>query len=64
MFVRQLNIKTAMKYNKTLLKILSAREDISDYLFHFTKGSDAKNTLTSILGDSEIKDVKRGYICF
>jgi hypothetical protein len=41
------------------------REDISDYLFHFTKGEDAFLTLEQIIADEAIKDVKNnGYICF
>lgn len=51
--------------NKTLLQIISAREDISDYLFHFTKGSYAKETLDKIMQDNAIIDVgNRGYLCF
>lgn len=51
--------------NSTLLQILSSREDISDYLFHFTKGINAYDTLIQILGDSKLIDVnKKGYICF
>ena len=41
------------------------REDISDYLFHFTKGEDAFLTLEQIIAEGAIKDVnKNGYICF
>lgn len=41
------------------------REDISDYLFHFTKGEDAFLTLGQIITEGAIKDVnKNGYICF
>ena len=51
--------------NQTLLKILASREDLSDYLFHFTKGKNAFETLTVILNDGLLKDVnKRGYLCF
>ena len=51
--------------NSTLLHILASREDISDYLFHFTKGKKAFETLGAILNDGKIKDVnKRGYLCF
>ena len=51
--------------NSTLKAILAAREDISDYLFHFTRGSKAFETLLRILADGELKDIKRnGYICF
>jgi hypothetical protein len=41
------------------------REDISDYLFHFTKGENALFTLEKIIADEAIKDVNNnGYICF
>lgn len=33
------------------------REDISDYLFHFTKGEDALFILDKIINDGAIKDV-------
>ena len=50
---------------KTVFDIFKTREDISDYLFHFTKGSGAKETLKSILKDKKLKDKRsRGYICF
>ena len=42
--------------NSTLKAILAAREDISDYLFHFTRGSKAFETLLRILADGELKD--------
>lgn len=51
--------------NKTLSEILNSREDLSDYLFHFTKGRSAKETLMSIINDNAIKDVNHtGRICF
>ncbi len=51
--------------NNTLLNILKSREDISDYVFHFTKKADAKDILTQILADGAIKDISgNGYICF
>lgn len=51
--------------NQTLLKIIASREDISDYLFHFTKGSNAFDTLLKIAKDSQLKDIKNnGVICF
>jgi hypothetical protein len=51
--------------NQTLLKIIASREDISDYLFHFTKGSHAFETLGQIIDDRQIKDVNQnGVICF
>lgn len=51
--------------NHTLLKIIASREDISDYLFHFTKGSNAFDTLIKIVDDKQLKDVNNnGVICF
>lgn len=51
--------------NSTLLQILASREDLSDYLFHFTRGKKAFETLEKILNDGKLKDVyKRGYLCF
>ena len=51
--------------NETLKTILETRYDLSDYLFHFTKGEGAKETLTQILTDKKIKDInKQGRICF
>lgn len=51
--------------NNTLLNILKSREDISDYVFHFTKKAHAKDILTQILADGAIKDISgNGYICF
>ncbi len=51
--------------NQTLVKILQSREDISDYVFHFTKHHNAKETLSNILEEESIKDIKNsGYICF
>lgn len=51
--------------NNTLLNILKSREDISDYVFHFTKKANAKDILTQILADGAIKDNSgNGYICF
>lgn len=51
--------------NQTLVKILQSREDISDYVFHFTKHHNAKETLSNILEQDCIKDIKNnGYICF
>ena len=46
-------------------EIIKLREDLSDYVYHFTKGKDAKETLKIIVSDKKIKDVmKKGYICF
>jgi hypothetical protein len=51
--------------NNTLLRIIDSREDISDYLFHFTKNSNAQDTLNSIIESNSIIDVNdRGFICF
>ena len=51
--------------NKTLAEIISSREDLSNYLFHFTKGRNAKDTLMSIINDNAIKDINHtGHICF
>jgi hypothetical protein len=51
--------------NATLLKIIASREDISDYLFHFTKGSTAFDTLVKIAEDRQLIDFNsKGVICF
>lgn len=51
--------------NQTLREIFKSREDVSDYVFHFTKGSNAKRTLETIVSDKVIRDVKnKGHICF
>lgn len=51
--------------NKTLQEILSIREDISDYVFHFTKGVEGLSTLITILKQKKIKDIHgTGFICF
>jgi hypothetical protein len=50
--------------NKTLLNIISSREDISDYLFHFATGNKANETLDKIIESKSIKDIKnKGCIC-
>ena len=50
---------------ETLEKIYLSRQDLSDYVFHFTRGSNAKETLLQILSDGAIKDIHSiGYICF
>lgn len=55
----------AIQMNKTLYEIFKSREDISDYLFHFTTGANAKEILERILIEKKIRDVKkRGYVCF
>ena len=51
--------------NQTLLKILRSREDLSNYVLHFTKHRNAYETLKNILEDERIKDINNnGYICF
>ena len=51
--------------NKTLEMIMDSREDISDYVFHFTKGANAKDTLIKIINDNAVVDIgNNGYICF
>ena len=51
--------------NTTLIEIIKSREDLSDYLYHFTKGSAAFDTLIKIIESNAIKDInKRGKICF
>ena len=51
--------------NRTLLNIISSREDLSEYLFHFTNGKKAKEILKKITSEKEIKDVNnKGVICF
>lgn len=50
--------------NKTLADIINSRQDVSEYLFHFTKKSNAKETLKSILKDGKLKDKRsHGFIC-
>ncbi|AOW11055.1 hypothetical protein [Flavobacterium gilvum] len=51
--------------NSTFLKIIKSREDISDYLFHFTKKNNAKETLHKIIDDNYLKDIgEKGVLCF
>lgn len=46
-------------------RILDCREDMSDYLFHFTKGPNAFETLCKILTDGKLVDINnRGFLCF
>jgi hypothetical protein len=48
-----------------LKKIESKRQDLSDYVIHFTKGVNADRTLLDIISDKKLKDINdRGYICF
>lgn len=54
-----------MSLNRTVAHVRLTREDLSDYLIHFTKGEDAINTLATILYDNQLKDVNNtGVICF
>ena len=53
--------------NNGIERILDLRSDMSDYVFHFTKGthSKAKETLIKILNDDKIiANVNTGVICF
>lgn len=51
--------------NQTLLKIRELREDILEYLFHFTKGEDAFETLQKILDEGKLRSFnEEKYICF
>lgn len=51
--------------NETLLRILKSREDLSEYLFHFSSGASAPQILEQIIKDNAIIDVKsRGVLCF
>lgn len=51
--------------NQTLLKIRDLREDISEFLFHFTKGGDAFETLQKILDEGKLRSFNEDrYICF
>jgi len=51
--------------NETLIKIFNSREDISSYLFHFTKGSKALDTLYEIICTESLLDLEAtGVICF
>lgn len=50
--------------NSTLLDIIKSREDISDYLFHFSTGKTGYETLEKIIDCDAIIDVNnRGCIC-
>ena len=49
----------------SLQKILNCREDLSDYVFHFTRGNNAKEILKKVIEERKVVDMKnRGYICF
>jgi hypothetical protein len=50
---------------KTLLEIMQKREDLSDYLFHFTKGEQGLATLNKIIESNAVIDIgNKGVICF
>lgn len=50
--------------NTTLLSIINSREDVSDYLFHFTSGKFGFDTLKKIIESDAVIDVNgRGCIC-
>ncbi len=54
-----------MALNRTVEHIRLKREDLSDYLYHFTKNKEAFETLVSILHDGKLKDIGgKGVICF
>ena len=54
-----------MGISKTVKEVFAMREDLSQYVYHFTKNRNAKDILENILCDRAIKDVKRNkYICF
>lgn len=49
----------------TVEKIYLSRQDLSDYVFHFTRGANSRETLIQILSDGAIKDINHnGYLCF
>lgn len=51
--------------NEALVMFNKLREDLSDYLFHFTKGEDAYEILQKILCEGKLRDMSNnGYICF
>lgn len=51
--------------NESLVMFNKLREDLSDYLFHFTKGKDAYEVLQKILCEGRLYDMSNnGYICF
>ena len=51
--------------NKTLSDIINSREDLSNYLFHFTKRSKDYFTLLDIVNSQSLLDVNNnGVICF
>ncbi len=57
--------EVVMTQSNIIREIFNSRQDISDYVFHFTKRQNAKETLKSILKDNAIKDIRgNGYMCF
>jgi hypothetical protein len=54
-----------MALNKTVKNIRLTREDLSDYVYHFTKDASAYETLVKIIEDGALKDMSnKGVICF
>lgn len=50
---------------KTLARILKSREDLSEFLFHFTSGSNAPQTLEKNIENNCLLDVKsKSVLCF
>lgn len=45
-------------------KFRRVKPDITPYLFHFTKGENAKEMLRAILEESKLKTTTKDYICF
>jgi hypothetical protein len=51
--------------NRTLFQISQSREDLSEYLYHFTSKRDAFDTLVKIIEVNALKDIRsKGVICF
>jgi hypothetical protein len=51
--------------NRTLFQISQSREDLSEYLYHFTSKRNALETLIKIIEDNALKDMSsKGVICF
>ena len=44
--------------------LVKNRNDLSPYLFHFTKGEDAYNKLVNILNQLKLISSTHDYICF
>ena len=59
------NVNYCERSKEGTKRILDLREDISDFLFHFTKGANAFEDLCEILSSGKLIDIKkRGFICF